>query len=366
MESVRVALGERSYPIHIGAGILDAAALYAPHLAGRSVAIVTDEVVAPLYLSKLRTAIESASASVAEIVVENGEAAKSWETLDRVFDQLLAARLGRDTVLVALGGGVIGDLAGFAAAVYQRGVPYIQVPTTLLAQVDSSVGGKTAINHHRGKNMVGAFHQPLAVVADIAALDTLPERELRAGLAEVIKYGLILDAAFAQWLEGHVEGIVARDREALSYAVRRCCELKAQVVAADERETGLRAILNFGHSFGHAIEAGTGYGTWLHGEAVAAGMLMAAELSRRAGLIGVNDAQRVRELVARAGLPSAGPALAVERFLALMAVDKKGVGGRARFVVLEAIGRAALRADLEERWVREAIGACTPAVAAPH
>jgi 3-dehydroquinate synthase len=272
-----------------------------------------------------------------------------------VFDALLAARCGRDTLIVALGGGVIGDLAGFAAAIYQRGVALLQVPTTLLAQVDSSVGGKTAINHVQGKNMLGAFHQPRAVITDVATLDTLPERELRAGLAEVIKHALALDLRFVEWLEKSIEELLARERSALIYAVRRCCELKAGVVAADERESGVRSLLNFGHTFGHAIEAGTGYGAWLHGEAIAAGMVMAAELSARAGLIAAADVQRVRSLLSRAGLPITGPALSTERLLELMALDKKVARGRTRFVLLEAIGRAALHADLEERQVREAI-----------
>jgi 3-dehydroquinate synthase len=353
MESLRVALGERSYPIHIGSGLLDRGDLYRPYLAGGSVAIVTNEVVAPLYVSRLEKAL--AGARVTRIVVPDGEQAKSWPTLERVFDALLEARCGRDTLLVALGGGVVGDLAGFAAAVYQRGMPFVQVPTTLLAQVDSSVGGKTAINHARGKNMIGAFHQPLAVVSDVATLDTLPGRELRAGLAEVIKHGLALDAAFVQWLEGHMDKLLAREPESLGYAVKRCCELKAGIVAADERESGVRALLNFGHTFGHAIEAATGYGTWLHGEAIAAGMVMAAILSKNLGLIRDEDAARVRGLIERAGLPVAGPAAGAQELLELMAVDKKAARGKLRFVVLEAIGRAALRGEVDERLVREAI-----------
>ena len=273
MESLSVALGSRAYPIHIGAGILGAAELYRPHLGGGGVAIVTNTVVAPLYLKTLKSALRAST----EIVVPDGEQAKSWQGVEQVVDALLAARLGRDGLVIALGGGVVGDLAGFAAAIYQRGVPYVQVPTTLLAQVDSSVGGKTAINHARGKNMVGAFHQPQAVISDVATLDTLSARELRSGIAEVIKHGLALDAAFVEWLETHIEKIVARDRDALTHAVRRSCELKARIVAEDERESGARALLNFGHTFGHAIEAGAGYGAWLHGEAVAAGMVMAAE-----------------------------------------------------------------------------------------
>ena len=354
MESLRVDLGSRSYPIHIGKGILDERALYAPHVRAAA-AVITNAVVAPLYLSRVRKVLEATGAHVTEIVVEDGEQAKRWQTLEQAFDAMLAARLGRDSLVVALGGGVVGDLAGFAAAVYQRGVACLQVPTTLLAQVDSSVGGKTAINHARGKNMVGAFHQPCAVIADVAVLDTLPERELRAGLAEVIKHAVTLDVPFMEWLEKNVEKLLALDRAALAYAVRRCCELKAGIVAADEREAGVRAVLNFGHTFGHAIEAGTGYGAWLHGEAISAGMVMAAELSARAGLLSREDAARVKRLLARAGLPVTGPALSVERLLELMAVDKKAAQGKVRFVLLEGIGRAALRDGLEERLVREAI-----------
>jgi len=358
--ALRVDLGARAYPIHIGAGLLDDATLYAPHIGGGAVALVTNPVVAPLYLERLERALRAAGArAITRIVVPDGEQAKGWQTLEQVFDALLAARCGRDTLVVALGGGVVGDLAGFAAAVYQRGVPFLQVPTTLLAQVDSSVGGKTAINHARGKNMIGAFHQPLAVVADVATLDTLPERELRSGLAEVVKHGFILDAAFVAWLEANVEKLLARDRDALAHAVRRSCELKAQVVAADERETGARALLNFGHTFGHAIEAGLGYGEWLHGEAVAAGMVMAAELSVRTGTLAAAEAARVRALLERARLPVRGPSLGAERYLELMQVDKKAARGRVRFVLLDAIGRASLRDGVDERLVREALAAAT-------
>jgi 3-dehydroquinate synthase len=357
MQPLRVALGERAYPIHIGAGLLGEAGLYAPYVNGKRVAIVTSAVVRPLYLERVQAAIAAAGGEALPVVVEDGEQAKSWQTLDRVFDALLAAHFGRDALLAALGGGVIGDLAGFAAATYQRGVPYLQLPTTLLAQVDSSVGGKTAINHERGKNMVGAFHQPVAVIADVATLDSLPDRELRAGVAEVIKHGLALDAAFLEWLEANLEKLLARERGALEHAVRRSCELKAQVVAGDEREWGRRALLNFGHTFGHAIELGTGYGTWLHGEAVAAGMVMAAELSARAGGLARADVERVRALIARAGLPARGPALGVERYLELMQGDKKAAGGRLRFVLLDALGRATVRGDLDPQLVRESIGA---------
>jgi len=354
VESLRVALAERSYPIHIGAGVIDRAELYAPHL-GTSAAIVTNEVVGPLYLARVKRALEAAGARAVEIVVPDGEQTKGWPMLDRVIDAMLAARLGRDSTIVALGGGVIGDLAGFAAATYQRGIAFIQIPTTLLAQVDSSVGGKTAINHARGKNMIGAFHQPRAVLSDVTTLDTLPPRELRAGLAEVIKHGVALDADFAAWLERSIERLVGRDREALAHAVRRSCELKAAIVAADERESGERALLNFGHTFGHAIETATGYGAWLHGEAVAAGMVMAAELSALMGRLKKNEASRVRDLVRRAGLPVAGPALSPERLIELMALDKKAAKGRTRFVVLDSIGRAALADDVEEALVRQAI-----------
>ncbi len=359
MESLSVALGERSYPIHIGAGLIGSAALYAPHLAGGGAALVTNEVVAPLYLARVQAALEAAGARAVPIVVKDGEQAKAWQTLDKVFDALLAARCGRDTLVVALGGGVVGDLAGFAAATYQRGVPFLQVPTTLLAQVDSSVGGKTAINHPRGKNMIGAFHQPRAVIADVEVLDTLPDRELRAGLAEVIKHGLALDLPFVQWLEENMDKLLARDRPALMHAVRRCCELKAEVVAADERESGVRALLNLGHTFGHAIEGAAGYGNWLHGEAVSAGMVMAAELSRRLGLIGESDLSRVRALLRRAGLPVAGPDFPPERLLALMAVDKKAAQGKIRFVVLERLGAATLRGGVDEALVRQSIVAAT-------
>jgi 3-dehydroquinate synthase len=357
VQTLRVDLGARAYPIHIGASVLGEAALYAPHVKGRRVAIVTNPAVGALYLDRLRQALEAAGAQTVPVLVADGEQAKSWAELDRITDAMLAARLGRDAVVVALGGGVIGDLAGFAAAIYQRGIPFIQVPTTLLAQVDSSVGGKTAINHARGKNMVGAFHQPLAVVADVASLDSLPERELKAGIAEVVKHGFILDLAFVGWLEANMDALLERDRGALEHAVRRSCELKAQVVASDERESGLRAILNFGHTFGHAIEAGAGYGQWLHGEAVAAGMVMAAELSVRAGSLRREEAERAKALIARAGLPVRGPDLGIDRYLSLMQVDKKAAGGKLRFVILDGLGHAALRADIDPALVRESLAA---------
>ena len=346
MQTVRVALEGRSYPIHIGRGLLARADLVAGAIPQRRVAIVTNDTVAPIYLERLAGPLEAAGIACVRIVVPDGEAHKDWATLDRVIDQLLAQRCDRHTAIVALGGGVVGDLAGFAAATYQRGVPFIQVPTTLLAQVDSSVGGKTAINHPRGKNMVGAFHQPRLVLADTDTLATLPERELRAGLAEVIKHGAIRDAALFAWLESNVERLVARDAEALAHAVKRSVEIKAEVVALDERETGPRALLNFGHTFGHAIETGLGYGTWLHGEAVAAGMVMAAELSARLGMLDAPSVERLRRLIERAGLPVAGPPLAVDRYLELMSVDKKAQDGRLRFILLERLGSAVTRGDV--------------------
>jgi 3-dehydroquinate synthase len=361
VQTVRVALGERSYSVHIGSGLIGRADLILPHLARRQVAVVTDATVAPLYLERVSRPLTDAGVEVIPIVMPAGEASKRWETLDAVLDALLERRCGRDTTLIALGGGVVGDLAGFAAAVYQRGVPYMHIPTTLLAQVDSSVGGKTAINHARGKNMIGAFHQPRLVIADVDTLASLPARELRAGLAEVIKHGFIRDAAFVAWLEAHVEELLALDGVALAHAVARSVELKAEIVARDERETGDRALLNFGHTFGHAIETGLGYGQWLHGEAVAAGMAMAAELSRRLGALGDADVLRVRTLLARAGLPTEAPALSPRRFLELMSVDKKAKDGHLRFIVLEGIGKARVRSDVPAALLDETLARLTPA-----
>jgi 3-dehydroquinate synthase len=345
-DTLEVALGARSYPIHIGRGLIADGALYRPHLAGTQVMIVTNETVAPLYLGAVRAALSGLS--VGEVVLPDGEVYKTQAVLDRIYDALLASRYGRDCTLVALGGGVVGDMAGFAAACYQRGVDFIQVPTTLLAQVDSSVGGKTGINHPLGKNMIGAFHQPRAVIADTDTLATLPDRELSAGLAEVIKYGLIGDAGFFDWIAAHVGALRGRDPAALAYAIRRSCECKAEIVAADERESGRRALLNLGHTFGHAIETGAGYGNWLHGEAVGAGMCMAADLSARQGWLDAADLERVRALVAAAGLPVAPPSdLSPERFLELMAVDKKVLAGRLRLVLLRAIGEAVITREFD-------------------
>jgi len=304
--------------------------------------------------------LEAAGAACVRIVVPDGEDYKDWATLNTVFDALLEHRCDRQTAIIALGGGVIGDLAGFAAATYQRGVPFVQVPTTLLAQVDSSVGGKTAINHPRGKNMIGAFHQPLVVVADTDTLATLPDRELRAGLAEVIKHGAIRDAGLFGWLEANIERLLDRDPDALAHVVKRSVEIKAQVVAVDERESGERALLNFGHTFGHAIEAGVGYGSWLHGEAVAAGMAMAAELSARLGLLDGASVERLRRLLERAGLPVAGPKLDADRYVELMAVDKKARAGRTPFILLERLGAAVIRSDVSPEAVRATLDACTP------
>ncbi len=357
MRTLNVALGERSYPIHIGRGLLGNAELLLPRLKTKRVAIVSNEVVAPLYLDGLRKALEAAGVTATTVVLPDGESHKDWQTLNQVFDALLAERCERSTTLIALGGGVIGDMGGFAAACYQRGMPFIQIPTTLLAQVDSSVGGKTAINHPLGKNMIGAFHQPQLVLADIDTLSTLPARELSAGLAEVIKYGLIRDFEFLLWLEKHLDSLVQRDAEALAWAIERSCRNKAEVVAADETEQGERALLNLGHTFGHAIEAGLGYGQWLHGEAVAAGTMMAAELSCRLGWLSQGEVERIGALFERAGLPVWGPSLGAERYLALMAHDKKVQDGRLRLVLLKEAGRAVIHADAPAAEIAAAIAA---------
>jgi len=355
MQTLSVALAERSYPVHIGTGLIARADLILPVLAQKRVAVVTNVTVAPLFLERFAGALSAAGVDVVRIVVADGEEHKDWRTLNSIFDILLERRCDRGTTLIALGGGVIGDLTGFAAATYQRGVPYIQIPTTLLAQVDSSVGGKTAVNHPLGKNMIGAFHQPRLVLADMDTLKTLPLRELRAGLAEVIKHGLIRDRAFFDWLEGNLERLLARDSEALAHAVLRSVEIKAGIVAQDERETGERALLNFGHTFGHAIEAGLGYGAWLHGEAVAAGMVMAADLSRRLGHLSEADALRIRTLLQRAGLPVTVKGMTPQRMLELMSVDKKARDGRVRFVLLERLGAAILRGDVPATAVDECL-----------
>lgn len=361
MRTLNVALGERSYPIHIGPGLLARADLILPHLKTPAVAIVSNVTVAPLYLETLAAPLRAAGVKVTEIVLPDGEEYKNWDSLNQIFDALLANRCDRTTTLIALGGGVIGDLTGFAAASYQRGVPFIQVPTTLLSQVDSSVGGKTGINHPRGKNMIGAFLQPQLVLADTDTLKTLPERELSAGLAEVIKYGLIRDLPFLDWLEANMPDLRARDAAALTYAIERSCQNKAEVVAADEFETakeGGRALLNLGHTFGHAIETGLGYGEWLHGEAVGAGTVMAAELSRRLGWLTDAEFERTRKLLAAAGLPVVGAPLGVERYIDLMGHDKKVIAGKLRLVLLKHLGEAVTYGEAPPEQIRAAIEAC--------
>lgn len=358
MRTLNVELDERSYPIRIGAGLIADPGLLLPYLKTRRVAVVTNDVVGPLYLAPFVAGLQAHGLRVTEIVLPDGEAHKDWATLNLIFDGLLGDRCDRSTTLIALGGGVVGDMTGFAAATYQRGVPFIQVPTTLLSQVDSSVGGKTAINHPLGKNMIGAFYQPRLVLADIGVLGTLPDRELKAGLAEVIKYGLIRDLPFLEWLETNIERLLARDPDALVEAVERSCRNKAEVVAADETEQGERATLNLGHTFGHAIETGLGYGEWLHGEAVAAGAVMAADLSRRLGWLSDADVARVRSIHERAGLPVKGAALGADRYLELMAHDKKVSDGTLRLVLLKQIGQAVISAEASQAQIRASIEAC--------
>ncbi len=352
-----VGLAARTYPIHIAPGLLADEALWAPWVEGRSVVLVTNETVMPLYGEALVAMLGPRARSIHTHVLPDGEAHKTLAHFEAILSTMLAAHCDRKTRVVALGGGVVGDMAGFAAACYQRGVDVLQVPTTLLSQVDSSVGGKTAVNHPLGKNMIGAFHQPSAVFIDLHTLATLPERELSAGLAEVIKYGCILDLGFFEWLEANMSRLMARDPDALAHAVRRSCELKAEVVAGDERETsGLRALLNFGHTFGHAIEAGLGFGTWLHGEAVGCGMVMAAELSQELGQLGLPEVQRIRALVRAAGLPITPPAWDASTFLDWMAHDKKADAGAIRYIVLRGLGSAELR-PVPAEVVARAIGA---------
>lgn len=349
---------KRSYPIYVGHGTLQQVDLIVSCLPQKRVAIVSNTTIAPLYLDKLRAALEKREVISVPIILPDGEVHKNWETLNLIFDALLKNHCERNTAIVALGGGVIGDLAGFAAATYLRGVPFIQIPTTLLAQVDSSVGGKTGINHPLGKNMIGAFYQPRMVLTDSATLNTLPDRELRAGLAEIIKYGLIRDPAFFDWLEQNMHRLLARDPVTLNEAIQRSCENKAEIVAADEKENGVRALLNLGHTFGHAIENGMGYGVWLHGEAVAAGIVLAAELSQRMKLISEADVKRIRKIFLQAGLPVAAPKMPPEKYLQLMLLDKKVDAGRTRFIVLNRIGEAVMRADIPPAILNETILAC--------
>lgn len=360
MKTLRVELGERSYSIHIGTGLLQRSDLVTPLIPGQQVMVVTNETVAPLYL---RCVMETLRAFQCEtVVLPDGEQHKTLESVQRIYDVLLRNRFGRSSTLVALGGGVVGDIAGFAAATYQRGVHFVQIPTTLLAQVDSSVGGKTGVNHPLGKNMIGAFYQPRGVIADIDTLHTLDARQLRAGLAEVVKYGLIRDAEFFAWLEAHMDRLLGRQPEALATAIERSCRNKAEVVAADELESGQRALLNFGHTFGHAIETGSGYGSWLHGEAVAAGMVMASDLSVRMGWLSEKDRDRIERLLRIAGLPAQSPAgLSAARFLDLMSVDKKVLDGRLRLVLLRGIGRAVVTRDFSTEHLTRTLAACRAA-----
>lgn len=356
MQTLTVDLDARSYPIFIGKDLLGRPELVEPYVTGHQVLLVSNQTVAPLYLEKARQAFEKFQCET--VILPDGEEYKNLETLNRIFDALLEKRFERKCTLVALGGGVVGDMVGFAAACYQRGVSFIQIPTTLLAQVDSSVGGKTGVNHPQGKNMIGAFHQPRCVIADTDSLNTLDDRQLSAGLAEIIKYGLIRDLPFFEWLESNMPKLLARDSAALAYAIDRSCQLKASVVAADEREGGVRAILNFGHTFGHAIEAATGYGKWLHGEAVGTGMLLAADLSVRLGMLKPEDVQRIENIIDRAQLPTRAPAhMDYATFLRYMSVDKKVEAGSIRLVLLNALGQAVITADYDPQSLQATIDA---------
>ncbi|MDR2875412.1 MAG: 3-dehydroquinate synthase [Methylobacillus sp.] len=357
MQTLTVELGDRAYPIHIGQNLLARADLILPHLKRKQVAIVSNTTVAPLYLEKLAEPLREAGVEVIPIELPDGEQYKNAETLNIIYDALLTQRCERSTTLIALGGGVVGDMCGFAAATFLRGVPFIQIPTTLLAQVDSSVGGKTGINHPLGKNMIGAFYQPQLVLADTETLNTLPERELSAGIAEVIKYGLIRDHAFFDWLETNMTKLMVCDPDALAYAIQRSCENKAEVVAADEKESGERALLNLGHTFGHAIENGMGYGAWLHGEAVAAGTMLAARMSQRMGWLKAAEVARITRIFKAAGLPVDAPALGVEKYLDLMSLDKKVADGKIRLVLLHGIGKAIITGEYPPEKLTETLAA---------
>lgn len=355
MQTLKVELANRSYPIYIGRSLISNADLILSHLKRKHVAIVTNTTVAPLYLETLSNALQSAGVKVIPIILPDGEAYKNSETLNLIYDALLQNRCERSTTLIALGGGVIGDLTGYAAATYLRGVPFIQIPTTLLSQVDSSVGGKTGINHPLGKNMIGAFYQPQLVLADIDTLQTLPAREFSAGMAEVIKYGLIRDAEFFDWLEVHIEQLMALDEQAITEAIYRSCKNKADVVARDEHETGERALLNLGHTFGHAIENAMGYGVWLHGEAVGAGAMMAADLSQRMGWLTDAEVVRIRQLLTAAKLPLDAPKLGAEKYLNLMQLDKKVADGKIRLVLQQAIGKSVITSDYDAEKLKETL-----------
>ncbi len=357
---LQVELGERSYPIEIGATLLQDVDMLAKRVPGRRVVVVTNTVVAPLYLDMLAQSLTACGKEVIPIILPDGEEEKSWANLMKIFDAMLVAKCDRQTTMLALGGGVIGDMTGYAAASYMRGVPFVQVPTTLLAQVDSSVGGKTGINHPLGKNMIGAFYQPLAVIADTSTLATLNQRELSTGLAEIIKHGCITSNGFFEWVEANIERLMGRDADALAYAIQRSCEIKADVVRQDEREGGLRAILNFGHTFGHAIEAGMGYGEWLHGEAVGCGMVMAADLSCRMGYIDQTTRDRIEALIAKTDLPTVAPDLGVARWIELMQVDKKSAGGEIKFILLKPLGSPIIT-TVPQAMLEETLKACTAA-----
>jgi 3-dehydroquinate synthase len=356
MSTLEVGLGERAYLIHLGAGLLANAGEHLHAAPGQRGVIVTNAVVAAHHLAPLKASLRAAGMQIDVVLLPDGETHKNQKTLDDLLTRMLELRVERSTTLIALGGGVVGDIAGFAAAVYQRGIAFVQIPTTLLAQVDSSVGGKTGINHPLGKNMIGAFWQPRAVLIDTSVLSTLPARELSAGLAEVIKYGAIRDAGFFAWLEANIAALLAKDDVALTHAIRRSCEIKAEIVAADEREAGERALLNFGHTFAHAIEAAQGYGEWLHGEAVGAGMICAARLSERVCGLPVADTSRIRDLVNAAKLPTAPPRIPGERWLELMQRDKKVHSGALRFVLLDSLGHALVRGDVAEADAVQSIG----------
>jgi 3-dehydroquinate synthase len=357
MQTLQVELAERSYPIHIGNNLLGQAGLITPHLKRKQVAVVTNTTVAPLYLDKLTSTLQSAGVSVIPVILPDGEAYKNGETLNLIYDALLQHRCERSTTLIALGGGVIGDMTGYAAATYLRGVPFIQIPTTLLSQVDSSVGGKTGINHPLGKNMIGAFYQPQLVLADIDTLKTLPARELSAGVAEVIKYGLIRDQDFFDWLEANMAALMSLDPAVTSQAIYRSCLNKAQVVAADEHENGERATLNLGHTFGHAIENGMGYGVWLHGEAVAAGTMLAADLSQRMGWLNAQQVERMEAIFKAANLPLQAPKLGADKYLDLMGLDKKVVDGKIRLVLQQGIGKSVVTSDYDPALLRQTLEA---------
>jgi 3-dehydroquinate synthase len=351
-EVLEVDLGDRSYPIFIGEGLLSRRDLYQTYIKSRQVMVVTNTTVAPLYLERVLNAL--ADFHTESVILPDGEEYKNLNTLDDIFSALLQHRFDRGCTLLALGGGVVGDMTGFAAACYQRGVNFVQVPTTLLAQVDSSVGGKTGVNHPLGKNMIGAFHQPQCVIADTASLNTLDNRQLSAGIAEVIKYGLINDIEFFEWLEDNIHYLMQRDSTALTYAIKRSCFDKAEVVAADEKEAGQRALLNLGHTFGHAIETGMGYGEWLHGEAVATGMCMAARLSNKMGMLGNADVERIEALIAKAYLPTKPPKeISTSQFMQLMAVDKKVMDGKLRLVLMESLGQSVVTGNFETRLLEE-------------